>query len=97
MLETWVGSLGWEDPLEGMTTHSVFLPEESSWTEEPGGLQSMGLQSIGHKLSDFTLHSKVKLKILQSKLQQYMNQELLVVQAELRKGRETRDQIANIQ
>ena len=42
-------SLGWEDPLEeGMATHSIFLPEESSWTEEPGGLQSMGLQRVTH-------------------------------------------------
>ena len=37
--ETWVWSLGWEDPLEeGMATHR--LPGESPWTEEPGGLQS---------------------------------------------------------
>ena len=43
--ETWVGSLGWEDPLEeGMATTPVFLPGESPWTEESGGLQSMGLQ-----------------------------------------------------
>ena len=40
-----VGSiLGWEDPLEkGMTTHSSILAWEFPWTEEPGGLQSMGL------------------------------------------------------
>ena len=49
MLETWVGSLGWEDHLEeGMATHSVFSPEESSWTEDPGGLQFMGSQNVGH-------------------------------------------------
>ena len=43
MQETCVQSLGWEDPLEeGMATHSM---EESPWTEEPGRLQSMGLQS----------------------------------------------------
>ena len=42
--ETWVQSLGWEDPLEkGMAT-PVFLPGESPWTEEPGGQQSMGSQ-----------------------------------------------------
>ena len=46
MWETWVRSLGWEDPLEkGMQPTPVFLPGESPWTEEPGGLQSMGLQS----------------------------------------------------
>ena len=46
--ETWVGSLGWEDPLEKeMATHSSPLPWEIPWTEEPGGLQSMGLQRVG--------------------------------------------------
>ena len=46
MWETWVRSLGWEDPLEeSMTTHSSILPGESPWTEKPGGLQPMGLQS----------------------------------------------------
>ena len=38
-----VGSLGWEDPLEeGMVNHSNILAWEIPWTEEPGGLQSMG-------------------------------------------------------
>ena len=46
MQETQVQSLGWGDPLEeGMTTHSRILAWEIPWTEEPGGLQSMGLQS----------------------------------------------------
>ena len=46
MQETWFQSSGGEDPLEeGMATHSVSLPGESPWTEEPGGLQSTGLQS----------------------------------------------------
>ena len=41
--ETWVQSLGWEDPLEkGMATHSCILVWRIPWTEEPGGLQSMG-------------------------------------------------------
>ena len=45
----WVGSLGWEDPLEeGMATHSSILALEISWTEDPGGLQSMGLQRVRH-------------------------------------------------
>ena len=44
--ETQVLSLGWEDPLkEGMATHSSILAWRIPWTEEPGGLQSMGLQS----------------------------------------------------
>ena len=46
MRETWVGSLGWEDPLEeAMATHSSILAWRTPWTEEPGGLQSTGLQS----------------------------------------------------
>ena len=47
--ETWVRSLGWEDPLEKeMATHSSILARKISWTEEPGGLQSMGLQRVRH-------------------------------------------------
>ena len=47
--EMWVGSLGQEDPLEGdMVTHSSMLAWEIPWTEEPGGLQSMGSQRLGH-------------------------------------------------
>ena len=45
-LETQVGSLGQEDPLgEEMSTHSSVLAWRNPWTEEPGGLESMGLQS----------------------------------------------------
>ena len=47
--ETRVRSLGWEDLLEkGMATHAAILAWKTPWTEEPGGLQSMGLQRIGH-------------------------------------------------
>ena len=47
--ETRVRSLGWEDPLEeGMATHSSILAWRAPWTEEPGGLQSVGLQTAGH-------------------------------------------------
>ena len=48
--ETWVQSLGWEDPLqeEGMATQSSILAWRVPWTEEPGGLQSMGSQGVGH-------------------------------------------------
>ena len=46
MQETQVRSLGWEDPLEkGMATHSSILAWRIPWTEEPGGLLSMGSQS----------------------------------------------------
>ena len=49
MWETWVWSLGWEDPLqEGMATHSSILAWRIPWTEEPGELQSMGSQRIRH-------------------------------------------------
>ena len=48
--ETWVQSLGWEGPLEkGMATHSNILAWRIPGTEEPGGLQSMGSQGLGHK------------------------------------------------
>ena len=47
--ETWVQSLGQEDPLEkGMATHSGILAWRIPWTEEPGGLQSVRLQRAGH-------------------------------------------------
>ena len=43
----WVQSLGWEDPLEKETaTHSSILAWKTPWTEEPGGLQSMGSQKL---------------------------------------------------
>ena len=49
MQETWVQSLGQEDPLEnGMATHSSVLAWRIPWTEEPSGVQSMGLQRVGH-------------------------------------------------
>ena len=45
MQEMWVRSLGWEDPLEKeMAAHSSILAQEISWTEEPGRMESMGLQ-----------------------------------------------------
>ena len=47
--ETWVRSLGQEDPLEKeMTTHSSILAWRIPWTEKPGRLQSMGSQRVGH-------------------------------------------------
>ena len=45
----WVPSLGQEDPLEKeVAIHSSILAWEIPWTEEPGGLQCMGLQRVGH-------------------------------------------------
>ena len=50
MLETWVRSVGWEDPLkEGVATHSSSLAWEIPWTEDSGGLESMGSHKVGHK------------------------------------------------
>ena len=53
MWETWVQSLGLEDPLEkGMATHSSILAWRIPWTEELDGLQSMGVTKSGTQLSD---------------------------------------------
>ena len=49
MWKTWVWFLGWKDPPRRTWQPTpVFLPGESPWTEEPGGLQSMGSQRVGH-------------------------------------------------
>ena len=49
MRETWVQSLGWEDPLQKeMATHSSTLGWKIPWTEGSGRLMSMGLQRVGH-------------------------------------------------
>ena len=60
MQKTQVQSLGWEDPLEKeMATHSSILVWRIQWTEEPGGLQSMGSQRVGH---DWATTLRVNLK-----------------------------------
>ena len=47
--KTWVGSLAWEDPpQEEIAIHFTILAQDIPWTEEPGGLQSKGLQRVGH-------------------------------------------------
>ena len=49
MQEAWLRCLGWEDPLEeGMATHSSILAWKTPWTAEPGRLQSLGSQRVGH-------------------------------------------------
>ena len=61
MQESWVPSLGQEDPLEEeMATHPGILAWEIPWTEEPGGLQSMRLQRIGHDLATDTHRDSCK-------------------------------------
>ena len=48
--KTWVPFLGWENPLEkGLATHFSFIVWRIPWTEEPGGLQSMESQRVGHE------------------------------------------------
>ena len=61
MWETWVWSLGWEDPLkEGMATHSSILALNTPWTEEPGRLQSMGVTKSWTWLSNEHMHAHVQ-------------------------------------
>ena len=56
--EMWVGSLGWEDPLEEeMATHPSILAWRMPWTEEPGGGQSMGSQRVGHDWAHMHAHT----------------------------------------
>ena len=58
--QIYVRSLGWEDRLEKeMATHSNMLAWEIPWTEEPGRLQSMGSQRVGHKESINTSQAEV--------------------------------------
>ena len=55
MQETWVWSLGQEDPFEeGMATHSRILAKKTPWTEEPGRLQSVGSRRVGHDWAQWT-------------------------------------------
>ena len=62
MQETWVRSLGREDPLEKeMATHSSTLAWRIPWTEEPGGLQSTGSQRVGHDWTTSLTHSLMHL------------------------------------
>ena len=59
MQAMWVGSLGWEDPLEeGVATDSSTLAWRIPWTEEPGGVQAMGSQSQ-IRLSDSTARQTI--------------------------------------
>ena len=63
MQETWVRSLGQEEPLEkGMATHSSIIACRIPWTEEPGRLQSMGSQQVRH---DWAINTFNTLKVYQ--------------------------------
>ena len=62
MHETRIWSLGQEDPLEkGMATYSSILAWRVPWAEEPGELQSIGLQRVGHNWNDLAGHTHTKL------------------------------------
>ena len=64
MHETRVRSLGWEDPLKKeMATHCSILAWRFPWTEEPGGLQSMGWQRVGHDRATEPTHRHRDLKL----------------------------------
>ena len=85
--------------IKGMATYSSILAWRIPGMGEPSGLPSMESHRVGHNWSDLVAAahaSKVMLKILQARLQRYINHELPDVQAGFRKGRGTRDQIANI-
>ena len=64
MQETWVRSLGWDDPLEkGMATHSSILAQRIPWTAEPGGLQS-GVTKSWTWVKQLSMHAHTSLKTL---------------------------------
>ena len=67
MQETQVRSLDWKDPLEEeMATHPTLLTWRIPWTEEPGGLESVGLQRVGHNWSYLAnMHKTLKPNIYQ--------------------------------
>ena len=57
MQETWIQSLGWKDPPEReVATHLSVFAWKIPWTEEPGGLQSMGSQRVGHDFATERQH-----------------------------------------
>ena len=105
MQETWVRFPSWEDPLgKGMATHSSILAWRIPWTEKPGGLQSRGckesdpteqLGTAQHRLMMYLLLI-ICSQVTKCHQVSSLNQELPDVLAGFRKGRGTRDQIANI-
>ena len=74
MLETWVQSLGWEDPLEkGMATHCSILAWRIPWTEEPCRLLSIRLQRVRHDWVTNTLTFNLLIKINHSYFRRFTN------------------------
>ena len=70
--------------------------EKVSFHSNPKEKQCQTMLKLPHNCTHFTSYQKIMLKILQARLQQYVNRELLDVQAGFRKGKGTRDQIAKI-
>ena len=80
MWETWVRSLGWEDPLEKeIAIHSSILPWKIPWMKEPGGLQSVGCQRVRHDWANNTLTIITHLR--QINIQMYWEQFLIQLQS----------------
>ena len=108
MQETWVLSLSWEDaPEEDMAIHSSILAGKIPWTKVRVFHQNIyytkAFDSVDHnklwiilKQMGIPGHLTCLLKILDARLQWYVNQELPDVQVGIREARGTRDQIANI-
>ena len=98
MQETWVRSLGWEDPLEkGMATHSQYSCLENSMDRGAWWATVNAKECSNYCTTALISHvSKVMLKILQARLQQNVNRELPDIQGWFRKDRGTRAQTANI-
>ena len=68
MQETQVQSLGWGDPLEeGMSTHSNILAWKIPWTEEPGGLESLGSQRARHSWRDWAAAENTRKRQINTK------------------------------
>ena len=96
---TWLSLFTFMHWRKEMATHSSVLAWRIPGTGEPGELPSMGSHRVRHDWSDLAVAahaSKLMLKILQARLQQYVNCELPDVQAGFRKVRRTKDQVANI-
>ena len=90
MWEAWVRSLGQEDPLEKeMATHSSILAWRIPWTEEPGGLQSMGSQRVGRtRLSNFTVYRLLTRYLSKERIQSFLSHPLIILFSSLLKNLE---------
>ena len=83
MRETQVQALGWEDPLEKeMAIHSSTIAWKIPWTEEPGRLQSMGLQRVRHDwLTSLSLHL-MNVYVLIREMENWDTKELIIAEEE---------------